>query len=81
MKLIKILSILLIILLGLMFFASKLVTTYWYSPLKHLTEPQLYTVASGSGFNAVANDLSAKNILKRPLLTSLWVRFLSLIFY
>jgi len=75
MKLIKILSILLIILLGLMFFASKLVTTYWYSPLKHLTEPQLYTVASGSGFNAVANDLSAKNILKRPLLTSLWVRF------
>ena len=75
MKLIKILSILLIILFGLMFFASKLVTTYWHSPLKHLTEPQLYTVASGAGFNAVANDLSAKNILERPLLTTLWVRF------
>ena len=75
MKLIKTLSILLVILLGLMFFSSKLVISYWYSPLKHLTEPQLYTVASGSGFNAVANDLSAKNILKRPLLTSLWVRF------
>lgn len=75
MKLIKTLSILLVILLILMFVTNKLVISYWHSPLKHLTEPQLYTVVSGTGFNAVANDLATKNILERPLLTTLWVRF------
>ena len=75
MKLIKMFPILLAVICFLIFFASKLLISYWHSPLKHLTEPQLYTVASGAGFNAVANDLSAKNILERPLLTTLWVRF------
>ncbi|MDG1293009.1 MAG: endolytic transglycosylase MltG, partial [Pseudomonadales bacterium] len=75
MKLIKMFPILLVVICCVIFFASKLLISYWYSPLKHLTEPQLYMVASGTGFNAVANDLSAKNILERPLLTTLWVRF------
>ena len=75
MKIIKMLSVLLIVLLCSMFIAGKLFVSYWHSPLEHLTESQLYSVESGKGFNAVVNDLSAQNILRRPLLTALWVRF------
>ena len=75
MKLIKWFPALLIIALCALFFVGKLLLSYWHSPLQHLTESQLYTVESGKGFNAVANDLSAQGILQRPLLTALWVRF------
>ncbi len=75
MKVIKVFPILFVVLLCSMFIAGKLLVSYWYSPLKHLTESHLYTVESGKGFNAVVNDLAEQKILERPLITSLWVRF------
>lgn len=75
MKVIKMFPILLVVLLCSMFIAGKLLVSYWHSPLKHLTESNLYTVESGKGFNAVVNDLAEQAILKRPLITALWVRF------
>ncbi|MDB2409653.1 endolytic transglycosylase MltG [Pseudomonadales bacterium] len=74
MKIIKLFPVLLVVLFCSIFLLSKLFISYWHLPLEHLTEPQLYTVKSGMGFNRVVDDLSAQGVLESPLLTTLWVR-------